>query len=96
MRDKHLESHQTNRLRHILDSFAKSSNEVRFPFVKILHFDHYYIFQSILDLAMIAGDVHVVHFLCSMTVRKLRDSVTYTVLLYFHTFITIDFRLLSS
>ncbi|VDO71318.1 unnamed protein product [Heligmosomoides polygyrus] len=74
MRDKHLESHQTNRLRHILDSFAKSSNEVRFPFVKILHFDHYYIFQSILDLAMIAGDVHVVHFLCSMTVRKLRDS----------------------
>ncbi|KAK5968675.1 Negative elongation factor B [Trichostrongylus colubriformis] len=28
MRDKHLESHQTNRLRHILDTFPKSSHEV--------------------------------------------------------------------
>ncbi|KAE9416628.1 hypothetical protein Angca_009714, partial [Angiostrongylus cantonensis] len=59
MRDKHLESHQTNRLRHILDSFPKTSYEL---------------FQSIVDLAMIAGDVHVIHFLCSMTLKKLRDS----------------------
>ncbi|XGW02840.1 hypothetical protein V3C99_014679 [Haemonchus contortus] len=56
MRDKHLESHQTNRLRHILDTFPKSSHE------------------RVVDLAMVAGDVHVVHFLCSVTVRKLRDS----------------------
>ncbi|VDL62523.1 unnamed protein product [Nippostrongylus brasiliensis] len=56
MRDKHLESHQTNRLRHILDTFAKSTPE------------------SAIDLAMVAGDVHVIHFLCAMTVRKLRDS----------------------
>ncbi|KAK6057407.1 hypothetical protein COOONC_05079, partial [Cooperia oncophora] len=26
------------------------------------------------DLAMVAGDVHVIHFLCSVTIRKLRDS----------------------
>ncbi|KAK6016386.1 cofactor of BRCA1 [Ostertagia ostertagi] len=57
MRDKHLESHQTNRLRHILDTFPKSSHE------------------RAVDLAMVAGDVHVIHFLCSVTVRKLRDSV---------------------
>ncbi|PIO76373.1 hypothetical protein TELCIR_01551 [Teladorsagia circumcincta] len=57
MRDKHLESHQTNRLRHILDTFPKSSHE------------------RAVDLAMVAGDVHVMHFLCSVTVRKLRDSV---------------------
>ncbi|KAK6754831.1 hypothetical protein RB195_013674 [Necator americanus] len=56
IRDKHLESHQTTRLRHMLDMFPKSYHE------------------SVTDLAMIAGDVHVIHFLCSMTVKKLRDS----------------------
>ncbi|CAJ0591602.1 unnamed protein product [Cylicocyclus nassatus] len=56
MRDKHLESHQTARLRHMLDAFLKSPIE------------------SIVDLAMIAGDVHVTHFFCSLAVKKLRDS----------------------
>ncbi|EPB73186.1 cofactor of BRCA1 [Ancylostoma ceylanicum] len=56
MRDKHLESHQTTRLRHMLDAFPKSSHE------------------SIVDLAMIAGDVHVTHFFSSLMVKKLRDS----------------------
>ncbi|KAL6741130.1 hypothetical protein Aduo_014415 [Ancylostoma duodenale] len=56
MRDKHLESHQTTRLRHMLDAFPKSCHE------------------SVVDLAMIAGDVHVTHFFCSLAVKKLRDS----------------------
>ncbi|VDM54874.1 unnamed protein product [Angiostrongylus costaricensis] len=30
MRDKHLESHQTNRLRHILDNFLKTSYELQY------------------------------------------------------------------
>ncbi|KIH49749.1 hypothetical protein ANCDUO_20175, partial [Ancylostoma duodenale] len=29
---------------------------------------------SVVDLAMIAGDVHVTHFFCSLAVKKLRDS----------------------
>ncbi|KHJ90178.1 cofactor of BRCA1 [Oesophagostomum dentatum] len=56
MRDKHLESHQITRLRHMLDTFQKSS------------------YESVVDMAMIAGDVHVIHFFCSLTVKKLRDS----------------------
>ncbi|KJH50350.1 cofactor of BRCA1 [Dictyocaulus viviparus] len=61
MRDKHLETHQTNRLRYILDNYPKTSYELC------------YLIMNIVDLAMISGDVHVIHFLCTMTVKKLRD-----------------------
>lgn len=59
VRDKHLDSQQTNKLKNILEATKKSKPEV------------------IGDLAMIAGDAHVIHFLCSMAIKVLRDSVVH-------------------
>uniref|UniRef100_A0A914EBH3 Negative elongation factor B n=1 Tax=Acrobeloides nanus TaxID=290746 RepID=A0A914EBH3_9BILA len=58
VRDKHLDSQQTNKLKILLDTGKKSSTKV------------------LADMAMIASDPHVVHFLCSMSIKVLRDNAS--------------------
>lgn len=56
VRDKHIDSQQTARLKNILDGWKKASADL------------------LGDMAIIAADSHVVHFLASMVVKVLREN----------------------